>query len=114
MTLPNIDDIIPEGPWRKRVYQALAVLGVLLFLTQTAYAAMPSVPQPLWLTVALAVYAPLAAGGFLKAQANTPLEPFAPIRTATPAAPVTPVTPIQPVTPVTPAHPEASGLPLGE
>lgn len=78
MAMPNIEDIIPEGPIRKRVYQIGAVLGGLLFLTQVGFVAA-QVVTPTWLTVALAVYAPLAAAGFAKAQANTPTQPVAPV-----------------------------------
>lgn len=79
MSIPNIEDIIPEGPIRKLAYRVFAVLGLVLFLTQVGYLALPGNEQPAWLTVALAVFAPLAAAGFAKAQANTPLVPVAPL-----------------------------------
>ncbi|WP_217182685.1 hypothetical protein [Streptomyces sp. AC495_CC817] len=78
MAMPNIEDIIPEGPIRKRVFQAGAILGGVLFLTQVGFVAA-QVATPTWLTVALAVYAPLAAAGFAKAQSNVPLVPVAPV-----------------------------------
>lgn len=68
----TIDQIIPEGPLRQKVYRVFAGLGFAAFATQAGFLAVPDVVVPTWLTVTLAVVNFAAAAGFLKAQANVP------------------------------------------
>ena len=56
---------------RRRVYIAFWGLGLTLGAAQTGYAAAQA-GQPVWLNVALSVYAFLGAGIGYPAQANTP------------------------------------------
>ena len=56
---------------RRRVYIAFWGLGLTLGAAQTGYAAAQA-GQPVWLNVALSVYAFLGAGIGYTAQANTP------------------------------------------
>lgn len=71
MSNSHLDQVVPDGPVRKRIYQGFAALGILIGGTQVGFAAA-SAGQPVWLTVALAVYAFLGTAGFAVAQANTP------------------------------------------
>ena len=82
MTIPTvtIDQIIPEGPLRKAVYRIFAAAGLILGATQVGFAAAQA-GQPVWLTVALAVYAFAASAGFQKAQANVPVHGDAVVET---------------------------------
>lgn len=73
MSTPHLDQVVPDGPIRKRVYQAFAAIGIILGGTQVGFAAAGG-EQPVALTVALAVYGFAAAAGFAKAQANTPTQ----------------------------------------
>lgn len=57
---------------RAKLYAAYAVAGVILGAIQTGLAAAES-GQPVWLTVALAVYAFLGGSIGYVAQANTPI-----------------------------------------
>lgn len=59
---------------RSKVYAVYAVLGLVLGATQVGFAAAES-GQPVWLTVALAVYAFVGGALGFVAQANTPSEP---------------------------------------
>ena len=68
--MPTLDDVIPDASKRKPIYQAFAALGLVIGATQVGFAAAEA-GQPVWLNVALAVYAFLGAGGFAVAQANT-------------------------------------------
>lgn len=68
--MPTLDDVIPDANKRKPIYQVFAALGLLIGATQVGFAAAEA-GQPVWLNVALAVYAFLGAGGFAVAQANT-------------------------------------------
>lgn len=59
---------------RARVYAAFWLLGLALGAAQTGYAAAQA-GQPVWLNVALSVYAFLGAGVGYTAQANVPNDP---------------------------------------
>lgn len=59
---------------RSKVYAVYAVLGLILGATQVGFAAAEA-GQPVWLTVALAVYAFVGGALGFVAQANTPSEP---------------------------------------
>lgn len=59
---------------RSKVYAVYAVLGLVLGATQVGFAAAET-GQPVWLTVALAVYAFVGGALGFVAQANTPNEP---------------------------------------
>lgn len=65
------DILTPEV--RKPIYAIYAILGVLLGATQVAYAAAEA-GQPVWLTVALAVFAFVGTALGFTAAANTPTE----------------------------------------
>lgn len=67
----HLDQVVPDGPVRKRVYQVFAAAGLVLGATQVGFAAADQ-GQPVALIVALAVYGFLGAAGFAVAQANTP------------------------------------------
>lgn len=71
MATPHLDQVIPDGPVRKRVYQGFAAVGLALGATQVGFAAA-NAGQPVWLTVGLAVYGFLGAAGFAVAQKYTP------------------------------------------
>lgn len=59
---------------RSKVYAVYAILGLILGATQVGFAAAEA-GQPVWLTVALAVYAFVGGALGFVAQANTPSEP---------------------------------------
>ena len=59
---------------RRRVYIGFWLLGLALGAAQTGYAAAQA-GQPVWLNVALSVYAFLGAGVGYTAQANVPNDP---------------------------------------
>lgn len=59
---------------RKAVYAVYAALGVLLGAVQVGFAAAEA-GQPVWLTVALAVFAFIGGALGLTAAANTPKPP---------------------------------------
>lgn len=59
---------------RSKVYAFYAVLGLVLGATQVGFSAAEA-GQPVWLTVALAVYAFVGGALGFVAQANTPSEP---------------------------------------
>ena len=65
-------DIIPASA-REQVYAWFAVLGVAIGATQVGFAAA-SAGQPVWLTVALAVYAFVGGAIGFTARANTPAD----------------------------------------
>ena len=67
----NVGNIITDPRVRESVYTIFAVLGVALGATQVGFSAAEQ-GQPVWLTVALAVYAFLGAAGLGVARANTP------------------------------------------
>lgn len=58
---------------RSKLYAVYAVVGLVLGSTQVGYSAANS-GQPVWLTVALAVFAFIGTGLGFVAQANTPVE----------------------------------------
>ena len=65
--------VILDGYPRARavVYTTLALLGVVVGATQVAYVALGT--QPIWLSVAVAVYGFLASAGSLTSRTNTPV-----------------------------------------
>lgn len=65
-------DFIPAAK-RRVVYSVFAFLGLALGAVQVGYSAA-ELGQPVWLTVALAVYTFVAAGVGFTAQANTDRE----------------------------------------
>lgn len=69
--MAHLNEIIPDPNKRKPLYQAFAGVGLLIGAVQIAFASIPDTTQPVWLTVALSVYAFLGAAGFTVAQANT-------------------------------------------
>ena len=81
MSSITVEEIIPEGRIRKIVYIVFGVLGLVLSCIQVGIAAAQAA-QPIWLTVAFAVYGFLAAGAFAKAQGNTPTKGIAVTATA--------------------------------
>lgn len=68
--MATLDDIIPDPAKRKPIYQVFGALGIVIGAVQVAFAAADA-GQPVWLNVALAVYAFLGGAGFTVAQANT-------------------------------------------
>lgn len=68
---PTLDQIVPDGTSRRIIYRIFAGTGLVLGATQVGFASAQA-GQPVWLTVALAVYAFLGAAGFTVSQANTP------------------------------------------
>lgn len=67
-------DILPDSA-RKTVYAAYALIGALIGAIQVGYVAVPGADQPVWLTVALAVYAYIGiAIGATAASNTTPSE----------------------------------------
>lgn len=66
-----LTDVVP-AQYRKYLYTAYAVIGVLIGATQVGYVAA-SQGQPTWLTVALAIYAYLGIALGFTAAANTTL-----------------------------------------
>lgn len=71
MTIPTIDigTLIPSDNARRAVYAVFGLLGLALSATQIGFGAA-EIAQPVWLTVALAVYGFIAASGFGVALAN--------------------------------------------
>lgn len=67
----KLEDIIPSAAARKPIYQIFGLIGLILGAVQVAFTAIPDSSQPVWLGVALTVYAFLAAAGFTVSQANT-------------------------------------------
>lgn len=78
MSIPkiNLEQVIPDGKVRQRIYQGFAGLGLALGAAAVGYGVIPGVDLPTPLTVANAVYVFLAGSGFLVAQANTPTERY--------------------------------------
>lgn len=72
----SVKDYIPAAK-RRVVYAVFAFLGLALGAIQVGYSAA-ELGQPVWLTVALAVYTFVAAGVGFTAQANTETEPYYP------------------------------------
>lgn len=66
------EDIIPAD-WRKPLYRIYALVGLGLGATQVGFAAAEA-GQPVWITVALAVYGFVGAGVGFVAQRNTPTQ----------------------------------------
>ena len=66
----SLDQVITDASKRRPIYQVFAAVGLLIGATQVGFASA-SAGQPVWLTVALAVYAFLGSAGFVVAQANT-------------------------------------------
>jgi len=64
-----LKEFIPEH-WRKRVYLVFALVGLTLTSFQVGFAAA-DVGQPLWLTVAFAVFGLWASAVGFTALANT-------------------------------------------
>ena len=71
MTNAHLDNVIPDGRVRKNIYRVFAAIGLGIGAVQAGFAAA-NAGQPLWLTVALSVYAFLGGAGFYVSQANTP------------------------------------------
>lgn len=67
----NLGNIIPSAAVRNAIYAVFAVVGVGLGAIQVGYSAA-TLGQPVWLTVAMAVYSFLGAAGLGVAVANTP------------------------------------------
>lgn len=65
-----VREYIPRE-YRKPVYGAYAVIGLLIGAVQVGYGAAEA-GQPTWLTVALAVYAFIGGGIGFVASSNTP------------------------------------------
>ena len=80
-----LTDIIP-AEWRARVYAAYAFLAVALTVMQTVYLTTQT-PQPMWLTVAFAVFAVVGTAIGAVAKANVP-EPEPKRAVVEPAVPV--------------------------
>lgn len=59
---------------RQRVYDIMWMLGGVLTLTQIGFVAVPDTNQPVWLTVALAVFAGAATLTSYTARENVDLE----------------------------------------
>ena len=69
----NISTYIPAA-WRKPIYGAFAVAGVVIGAIQVGFAAA-EVGNPLWLNITLAVFPFLAGAVGFTASANTNNEP---------------------------------------
>ena len=69
----NISSYIPAA-WRKPIYGAFAVLGVVIGAIQVGFSAA-EVGNPLWLNITLAVFPFLAGAVGFTASANTNNEP---------------------------------------
>ena len=65
-----LNDIIPAS-WRKPIYAAYALAGAIIGAIQVGYLSAEA-GQPLWLTVALAVYGFIGTAIGFTASANTP------------------------------------------
>lgn len=65
-----LENIIPNANVRKPIYQIFAAIGLLLGAIQVGFSTA-EIGQPVWLTVAMGVYAFLAGVGFTVSQANT-------------------------------------------
>lgn len=65
-----LNDIIPAA-WRKPIYAAYALAGAIIGAVQVGYLSAEA-GQPLWLTVALAVYGFIGTAIGFTASANTP------------------------------------------
>jgi len=74
MSIPkiNLEQVIPDGKIRQRIYQGFAGLGLALGAATVGFGVVPDADLPTAITVANAVYVFLAGSGFLVAQANTP------------------------------------------
>jgi protein-S-isoprenylcysteine O-methyltransferase Ste14 len=70
MTETLIKEYMPAR-WRKSIYAAYAIVGVLIGAIQVGFAAA-DIGQPGWLTVALAVYAFVGGAIGLTAKSHTP------------------------------------------
>lgn len=64
------DQIIPDESVRRKIYQALAAVGLILGSIQVVFLSTQS-EQPGWLTAALGVYTFLGGGSLVLSQANT-------------------------------------------
>lgn len=69
--MATLDQVIPNPKARKPIYQVFAAIGIIIGAIQVGFASIVDAGQPVWLTVALSVYAFLGAAGFTVAQANT-------------------------------------------
>ena len=69
----NISSYIPAA-WRKPIYGAFAVAGVIIGAIQVGFSAA-EVGNPLWLNITLAVFPFLAGAVGFTASANTNNEP---------------------------------------
>ena len=69
----NISTYIPAA-WRKPIYGAFAVLGVVIGAIQVGFAAAEA-GNPLWLNITLAVFPFVAGAVGFTASANTNNEP---------------------------------------
>ena len=69
----NISTYIPAA-WRKPIYGAFAVVGVIIGAIQVGFAAAEA-GNPLWLNITLAVFPFLAGAVGFTASANTNNEP---------------------------------------
>ena len=69
----NISTYIPAA-WRKPIYGAFAVVGVIIGAIQVGFAAA-EVGNPLWLNITLAVFPFVAGAVGFTASANTNNEP---------------------------------------
>lgn len=65
-----LEHIVPNAAIRKPIYQIFAALGIILGAIQVGFATADA-GQPIWLTVAMGVYAFLGGVGFTISQANT-------------------------------------------
>lgn len=84
------DQIIPDENIRRKIYQALAAVGLLLGSIQVVFLSTQS-DQPGWLTAALGVYTFLGGGSLVLSQANT--RPVAEKVSAEPVVEVEVITP---------------------
>lgn len=66
----DISTLIPSETVRKSLYAVFGLIGIALSGIQVGFSAA-AIDQPVWLTVAIAVYGFLAGGGFGLAIANT-------------------------------------------
>jgi protein-S-isoprenylcysteine O-methyltransferase Ste14 len=77
--LQREETIMPEtiikehlpATWRRWIYAAYAIIGVIIGATQVGFAAA-ELAQPVWLTVTLAVYAFVGGAVGLTATSHTP------------------------------------------
>lgn len=65
-----LENVFPNANVRKPIYQVFAAIGILLGALQVGFGYGES-GQPLWLNIAMGVYAFLAGVGFTVSQANT-------------------------------------------